>query len=115
MTFSQKKLSKIRLTDFEDDNNLIDKYCYNQCYFYNICPNCYGANLLVNNNLAIRDKSACNLIKLRAYFSAVLKAHNIIRNKANLSEEKNAIALEIKAIENIKTICEEGVIKMIKF
>lgn len=114
MTFSQEKLSKLKLTDFEDDNNLIDKYCYNQCYFYNICPNCYGANLLVNNNLAIRDKSACNLIKLRAYFSAVLKAHNIIRNKANLSQDNDVIALEIKAIENIKTICEEGVIKTIK-
>ena len=25
---------------------------------------------------------------IQAYFSAVLKAHNIIRNKANLSEEK---------------------------
>ena len=108
MTFTPEQLESIQLSDFNKDDFLIDEYCYNNCYFYNICPNCYGANLLVNNNLSQRDKSMCNLIKLRAYFTAVIRAQYIINHKTNIDpSNKNKIALQIKAIEKIKSICEK--------
>lgn len=107
MTFTKQQLENIKISDFYDDEKLIDKYCFEKCYFYSICPNCYGANLLVNNSLSERDKSMCNLIKLRAYFSSVLCANRILQNHRQLNMvDKNRISLQIRAIQNIKEICE---------
>ncbi len=108
MTFSQQQLENIKLDDFYEDEKLIDKYCATNCYFYAICPNCYGANLLVNGNLSERDKSMCNLVKLRAYFSAILCSQYILNNKNKIEKlDRNKIPLQIRAIERIKKICEE--------
>lgn len=107
MTFSKEQLNKIDLSDFYDDEKLIDQYCFNHCYFYSVCPNCYGANLLINNSLSERDKSMCNLVKLRAYFTSVLCANRILNKSKDLEEiDKDTIVLQIKAIEKIKKICE---------
>lgn len=106
MTFSEDKLSELDLSDFSDDKKLIDNYCFNNCYLYPICPNCYGANYLTNGNLAERDKSMCNLVKTRAYYCAALQAQRIINNKIGESDT-NTIALKIEAINKIKEIYEK--------
>lgn len=108
MTFSENELNKIGMSDFLDDSNLIDEFCFQNCYFYSICPNCYGANYLVNGMLSERDKSMCNLVKIRAYYCAALQAQRIIQKGDNIPEsEKNKVGLQIRAIEKIKEICEK--------
>ena len=107
MTFSRGQLDKLSISDFYEDDNLIDKYCFGNCYFYPVCPNCYGANLLVNGKLSERDKSKCNLVKLQCYYSAALHAHRIIQ-EVNSQKQMNTAALDstIRAIQRIKDICE---------
>ena len=106
MTFSEDKLSNLKLSDFLEDKNLIDEYCFNNCYFYSICPNCYGANYLANGNLSERDKSMCNLVRIRAYYCAALQTHKILQSD-NIQSDNNLIALKIRAIKKIKEICEK--------
>ena len=86
----------------------LDEFCKNKCYFHNICPNCYGANFLINGKINERSKSMCKLIMIRAYYSAALQAQKIIAKGDNIEEsEKNKVALQIRAIEKINEICQK--------
>ena len=105
MTFTHEQLNKLSMSDFYDDNNLIDDYCYHNCYFYSICPNCYGANFLVNGKISERDKTKCNLIKIQSYYASALHAQKIIQNKKS-DWDKSVISSRIKAINKIKELCE---------
>lgn len=108
MTISNEKYNIIKDIDFNNDENFIDEFCKNKCYFHNICPNCYGANFLVNGKINERNKSMCKLIMIRAYYSAALQAQKIIANGDNIDEsEKNKVALQIRAIEKINDICQK--------
>lgn len=111
MTISSEKFDTIKNIDFHDDEVFVDDYCQKECYLYNICPSCYGANFLVNGKLYERDKSKCKLIKMRAYYTAALKAQQILKSTSSLNDkntaELNKIALQIRAIEKIKTIYEK--------
>lgn len=105
MTINETLFSKIRSVDFNDENIFLDKECHSKCYFHNICSSCYGANYLINGKLNERDKSKCNLVKVRAYYAAALLANKILQKKDNKSAH-NTIALQIRAIEKIKIMCE---------
>ena len=106
MTFNEDRLLEIKDIDFKDDEKFVDEDCYKNCYFYNICSNCYGANFLATGKVNKRDKSHCNLLKVRAYYAAALMANRILQNKDKIID-KNTTALQIRAIEKIKKICEE--------
>ena len=103
MTFDEEKLSLIQSVDFKNYSSFEDRECSRTCYLHPICNNCYGANLLSTGKLNCRDKSCCNLIKLRAYFTAALLAHKILANPTDSIETQ----LTIKAIERIKKEYEE--------
>lgn len=105
MTIPSEKFATLKNFNFEDDSNFEDEYCKSNCYFHAICPNCYGANFLVNERIDIRDKSMCNLIKTRAYYSAAMWAHKILNLSTNSDIEQTKIALKIRAIEKIKQLC----------
>lgn len=108
MTISDEQYNSIKDIDFNNDENFVDEFCKNECYFYNICPNCYGANFLVNGKINERNKSMCKLIMTRAYYSAALQAQKIIAKGDNIDEsEKNKVALQIRAIEKINDICHK--------
>ena len=108
MTFEKEKLSALEDMDFSDHSLFVDSYCAENCYLFNVCSNCYGANYLVNGKLNERDKSRCNLVWLRAYYAAALQAQRIIQKGNNIPEsEKNKVGLQIRAIEKIKEICEK--------
>lgn len=105
MTITDEKFKEVKDLDFNDENLFLDQHCYKNCYFHNICSNCYGANFLLNGKLNERDKTKCNLVKLRAYYAAALTANKILQNSNNTLSSKT-IALQIRAIEKIKQICE---------
>lgn len=83
MTFNKKFLNTIQSINYKDIDIFIDEECYNNCYLEPICNSCYGANLLSNSKINIRDKSKCALTKIRAVYTAALKAHKIINNPEN--------------------------------
>ena len=105
MTFTKEQLKDLRGVDFNDEKVFIDEHCFNNCYFYNVCPNCYGANYLMSGKLNERDKGICNLIKIRAYYSAAIKAHNILTYPDKFASDKPKVALQIRAIKRIREIC----------
>lgn len=103
MTFDSEQLSYIKNIDFKDHSIFEDRECSQTCYLYPVCNNCYGANLLSTGQINYRDRSACELIKLRAYFTAALKAHKILENPTDSLETE----MTIRAIEKIKTLYEQ--------
>ena len=106
--WTQEQLDALKTIDFSDHSLFVDKYCADNCYLFNICPNCYGANYLVNGKFNERDKSRCNLVKLQAYYASALQAQKIIAKGDNIEEsEKNKVALQIRAIEKINEICQK--------
>lgn len=105
MTFTQEQLNNLDSVDFEDSKLFLDEYCYNNCYLYNVCPNCYGANYLMSGKLNCRDKGICNLVKIRAYYTAALKAFQILNYPEQFATNKAKTALQIKAIEKIRQMC----------
>lgn len=98
MTFNKEELSKIKTIDFKNHALFEDIDCSHHCYLHPVCNNCYGANFLSTGKINQRDKSCCNLIKLRAYFTAALTAQKILANPTDNCETE----LTIKAIERIK-------------
>ena len=100
MTFSDEKLKIIDQVDWDEEDFFTDDYCYNNCYLNPICFSCYGSNMLQTGNVNVRDKSRCELIKIRAVFSAVLVANRIINNP----EDNQENYLSAKAIKKINSL-----------
>lgn len=97
MTFSKEQLDSLKNIDFTNPDNFIDKECFENCYLEPVCNCCYGANMMMNGRVNKRDKSKCELIKIRAIFSAALAAH-----KLQLDHEDNyENAMTAKAILKI--------------
>lgn len=102
MVFTNNELSEILKTDFSDDNNFIDEYCFYNCYIYPICPNCVITNYFVNKNFKESDKKRCRIKKLIALFIADLQAKRIAKNPKIYDE--NRLYHTIKAIKKIRSL-----------
>lgn len=100
MTFGKDILDKIKNKDFKNHESFTDDKCYSECYLDPVCNSCYGANLLSNGEFNIRDKSKCELMKIRAVYSAALRANKIMQNSLDTPETRNAI----KAIKRINEL-----------
>lgn len=100
MTFGEKVLHKIHDIDFHNHELFIDEPCFNNCYLDPVCTSCYGANLLSNGKINVRDKSKCALMKIRAVFSAALKAHMILKKPVDTPENRKSL-IAIKKINDL--------------
>ena len=100
MTFDKTVLSEIDDLDYTNHELFSDEDCFANCYLEPICTSCYGANLLSNKKINVRDKSKCELMKIRAVFSSVLRANIILNNPQDTQENRNAI----KAIKEINRL-----------
>lgn len=103
MGFDKEELQKIQQYDLCDYQNNEDMECFNECYLYPICPNCYAANYSVNHCINKRNKSMCGLIKVQAYYSALLQAEKIKKlDYKDISDEyKTILHKKIQAIKKI--------------
>ena len=100
MTFTRHELDRILETDFSNDENFIDDECLNDCYIYPICPQCSGANYLVNKTFKTRNKSKCRIQKLTALFIADMEAKRIAKNPKRYDDTK--LYYTIEAIKKIR-------------
>jgi len=100
MTFSKDELQFVSKMDWSDASNFVDNDCFNNCYLEPVCNNCYGANYLQNGKINMRDRSKCELMKVRAIFSAALAAHKLIQNP----EDNYENSLTVKAIQKINLL-----------
>lgn len=90
MTFSKETLRYIEQLDFSDASAFTDEDCLRECYIEPLCTSCYGANLLSTGYVNKRDRSKCALMRLRAVYSAALKAHKILQSPEDTYENKLA-------------------------
>jgi radical SAM protein with 4Fe4S-binding SPASM domain len=102
MTFSVDDVNCILETDFTDENNFVDKECYENCYIYPICNTCAGSDYMVTKNFKYRDKRKCKIQKLIALFTADLQAKRIQKNLKLLDSE--TLYYTIEAIKRIKEL-----------
>jgi len=100
MTFSSDILNSVQDVDYKNPEYFIDEHCFNNCYLHPVCTSCYGANLLSNGKINVRDKSKCELTKIRAVFSAALRAHKILNDPVGTPENNLAI-IAIKKIQEL--------------
>lgn len=100
MTFDKEVLDCVNNTDFADHNQFVDTDCFENCYLEPVCNSCYGANLMANGKINKRDRSKCELTKVRAVFSAALKANKIRMNPVDTPENR----LTINAIQKIQEL-----------
>lgn len=99
MTFSTEQLKTIENIDWNNDKIFVDKYCKNNCYLNPVCSSCYGANFLNSGRLNERDKSKCELVKIRAIYTAAIQAKRIIESP----QDTYTNYLLVKAIQQINT------------
>lgn len=97
MTFDKETMRQVTKMDFSCHKAFVDEDCFNNCFLEPVCNSCYGANLLSNGVVNKRDRSKCELMKVRAVFSAALKAHKILNNPEDTYENK----LTVQAIKQI--------------
>jgi radical SAM protein with 4Fe4S-binding SPASM domain len=100
MTFTRDELDRILETDFSNDENFIDEECFNDCYIYPICPQCSGANYMVNKTFRKRNRSKCRIQKLIALFIADMEAKRIAKNPKRYDDTK--LYYTIEAIKKIR-------------
>lgn len=106
MTFDAKILKNIcDEIDFECHSQFIGEDCFRNCYLEPVCTSCYGANLLSTGAVNKRDRSKCALMKVRAVFSAALRAHQILQNPVDIPENR----LAITAIKRINDLFNVGI------
>lgn len=106
MTFNDDELDILLKTDFTDVREILDKDCFDNCYIYPVCPTCYAADYSITHSINTKDKSICELMKIRSYYSASLEAFRISKkNMEGLSiEEQGIINKKIKAILQINKL-----------
>ena len=100
MTFSEEQLKMLSQVDWENEDFFVFFYCNKNCYLDPVCGSCYGANMLNNGHFNVRDKSRCELMKIRAVLSAALKANRLLKNPEDNLEN----FLTAKAIQKINSL-----------
>ena len=92
---------KSKEIDFSNKSLFVDNDC-NGCELKNVCPTCYGANYSSTGNVAVRDKSMCNLNKVAVKATAYLYFRLIDRYGISVlncsKEEEKAILAAIRRI-----------------
>jgi len=84
--------------DFSDEKKLSDEKC-SSCLIKNICPTCYGINLVRSKSFFKRDENLCELNKILALANSYLKGKQIenkvlnFKNSKELTDTINAIKL----------------------
>jgi len=102
MTFSREEIENIQKTDFSNDINFLDDDCFKNCYIYPICPNCSGANYMVNKTFKLRNKRKCRIQKLIALFIADLQGKRIQKNPKRYDD--TTLYYTIEAIKKIREL-----------
>lgn len=101
MTFTKEELVEICNTNFNNTDLFVDEECYNNCYLYPVCSNCYGANYFVNHTFAEKTKSKCNLTKIIALYVAELHTRRILEHRDFYKDDTELYYL-IQSIKEIK-------------
>ena len=86
--------------DFLEIQDFSDKEC-DLCVIKNICPTCYGANLITNNDIKKRDKNLCELYKIQALANSYLKGVMIEKGVMSIDNNKDTHNI-IRAINKIQ-------------
>lgn len=104
--FEAEDLAYLMGVDYSKIEELEDIECFNNCYIYPICPTCYASNYSINGKINIRDKSLCEINKMRAYYSSLLWS---IRNLSNDIDELSfdEKALMHRRIAAVKKVLSE--------
>lgn len=109
MTFTEEQLDLLMRKDYTNIRALVDKKCFDTCYLYPICPTCYGADFLYGGSINQKNKSACEVVKVCAYYSAYLQMKKL--EKIDISdftiEDKGKMAKTIRSIRKILSNYEE--------
>lgn len=116
LCFSKKDLFFLMNVDFENIEELEDMECFETCYIYPLCPNCYAANYSLSGQLNKRNRAVCKINKVRAYYSALLLFEKIrIKKINNLTElEKGFIHKQLIAIKKIVILYDDFVKELVE-
>ena len=86
--------------NFSDNQVFSDDEC-KTCFIKNICPTCYGINLVREHDVNKRDKNLCELYKILALANSCLKGLMIEKKILTIDDSKELYDT-IKAIKQIQ-------------
>jgi radical SAM protein with 4Fe4S-binding SPASM domain len=105
MAFQKDDLDFLLGTDFTDIRKLVDQECLESCYLYPLCPTCYAADFAITGAVNRKNRTICELIKISAYYTAVLAGKRILRTGIGDLGTDDRVLL-YKKIHAIKKISE---------
>ncbi len=86
--------------DFHSIKDFSDTSC-SECMLEQICPNCYGMNYCISGDILRRERSLCDITKIRALAVSYLRAKQIEKGILNISPQET-----YQTIESIRKIQE---------
>lgn len=104
MNMEKEQIKKLESIDFNNNKLFIDRECITNCDYYSLCPTCYAANFMQSGNLWKRNRTLCEVLKSRIYYSALIKANRVLAmDKIEKLDEETRIyyQCEITAIKKI--------------
>ncbi len=101
---SGSEISENAHIDWRNDESLQDENC-KDCVISNVCPTCYGINLIKCGTASRRDISLCTLTKVRALACSYLETQLLKKLMVSLHTKDNDrnTLLKIKGIEAIQS------------
>jgi uncharacterized protein len=96
VTLTNEQLEQVTNVDFEDRTCFANEVC-ETCMLVNICPNCYGMNLLHTGDMKNRFPVLCKGFILQFMANCKLQAR-LLANKTKLTEDEKKVAYALTII-----------------
>lgn len=100
VTLTKEQLEQVNDVDFTDRNCFANEIC-ETCMLVNICPNCYGMNLLHTGNMKNRFPVLCQGFIIQFMANCKLQA-KLLANKTELTEKEKKLAYALTIINKSK-------------
>lgn len=106
----QRNITMHKLVDLQsvDAENLLEEKC-KKCICKNICPTCMAGYFQPPKSIKNMSLTECNIFKIQAYATAVVKEAKLIKKYGSLDAEMSEIdKITSRAVANIKEAYENN-------
>ena len=99
---NEEQIAEIKKMDLSDENLFINDDCFNNCYLFPVCVDCYAANFVSTGSFAEKSQMKCELAKIKAVANAYFQGKRFLSK--NMSEITETEKQTIKAVLKINSL-----------
>lgn len=102
VSMNEEQIAEIKKMDLSDENLFINDDCFNNCYLFPVCVDCYAANFASTGSFAEKSQLKCELAKIKAVANAYFQGKRFLsRNMSEITEKEKQT---IKAVLEINSL-----------